>query len=225
MRKQKRSMLVLAVITAFIAMGLFVPGLVGAGDLDPTEQPGPTMHTLDEIYDLIEQRCPPSLEGGVPKTGQTTSDATGDDGDLEKGVAWPNPRFTDNEDGTVTDNLTGLIWLNNANRFGQSTWSQALADCNSLAVDGSDLTDGSIAGDWRLPNIRELHSLIDFGNYGPALPGGHPFTNVQSYYYWSSTTYENNSDHAWNVFMGNGSVYHYDKSYYYYDVWPVRGGD
>jgi hypothetical protein len=31
------------------------------------------------------------------------------------GVAWPNPRFTDNSDGTVTDNLTGLIWLKNAN--------------------------------------------------------------------------------------------------------------
>ena len=54
----------------------------------------------------------------VHKTGQTTSYATGDDGDLEKGVAWPNPRFTDNSDGTVTDNLTGLIWLKNANCFG-----------------------------------------------------------------------------------------------------------
>ena len=51
----------------------------------------------------------------VPKTGQTTGYATGDDGALQKGVAWPNPRFTDNGDGTVTDNLTGLIWLKNAN--------------------------------------------------------------------------------------------------------------
>jgi len=54
----------------------------------------------------------------VPKTGQTTSYATGDDGDLEKGVAWPDPRFMDNGNGTVTDNLTGLIWLKNANCFG-----------------------------------------------------------------------------------------------------------
>jgi len=45
----------------------------------------------------------------VAKTGQTTSYSTGDDGDLEKDVAWPNPRFTNNSDGTVTDNLTGLI--------------------------------------------------------------------------------------------------------------------
>ena len=52
---------------------------------------------------------------GVPKTGQTTSFATGDDGDLEKGVAWPNPRFITGTTGVVTDTLTGLIWLKNAN--------------------------------------------------------------------------------------------------------------
>lgn len=51
----------------------------------------------------------------VPKTGLTTSYAPGDDGALQKGVAWPNPRFTDNNNGTITDNLTGLIWLKNAN--------------------------------------------------------------------------------------------------------------
>ena len=47
----------------------------------------------------------------VPATGQTDSVAAGDDGDLQKGVPWPDPRFTDNGDGTVTDHLTGLIWL------------------------------------------------------------------------------------------------------------------
>ena len=51
----------------------------------------------------------------VEKTGQTTEYATGDDGDLEQGVDWPNPRLTDNQDGTVTDNLTGLVWLTKAN--------------------------------------------------------------------------------------------------------------
>ena len=47
----------------------------------------------------------------LPKTGQKTSYATGDDGALRKGVSWASPRFTDNGDGTVTDNLTGLVWL------------------------------------------------------------------------------------------------------------------
>ena len=47
----------------------------------------------------------------IPKTGKTTSWATGDDGDLQIGVAWPNPRFIDNGDGTVMDKLTDLVWL------------------------------------------------------------------------------------------------------------------
>ncbi len=56
--------------------------------------------------------------GGVLKTGQTTTFATGDDGDYQAGVPVPNPRFTDNGDGTVTDNLTGLTWLKNASCLG-----------------------------------------------------------------------------------------------------------
>jgi len=114
----------------------------------------------------------------VPKTGQTTSYATGDDGDLEKGLIWPNPRFTDNEDGTITDNLTNLIWLKDANCFSGRTWNNALSDCNGLASVSCGLTDGSDAGKWRLPHIKELQSLIDFSYYPVPLPLGHPFTNV-----------------------------------------------
>jgi len=72
---------------------------------------------------------------GLPATGQTgcwdssggsiTCADTGQDGDIQAGVALPDPRFTDNGDGTVTDNLTGLIWLINANCFGEQTWTQA----------------------------------------------------------------------------------------------------
>src|ERR1700675_1460495 len=58
----------------------------------------------------------------VAQTGQTLSwDGSGlnrDDGGLKAGVAWPNPRFTDNKNGTITDNLTKLIWLKNANCAG-----------------------------------------------------------------------------------------------------------
>jgi len=159
----------------------------------------------------------------VPETGQTTSYATGDDGDLEMGVTWPVPRFTDNGDGTVTDNLTGLIWLKNANCFGTRTWNNALSDCNGLADPACGLTDASYAGDWRLPNYKELFSLIDAENYNPALPTGHPFTGVQSTYYWSSTTNASSTDGAWSVYMYYGYVSYYYKSSFYY-VWPVRGG-
>jgi hypothetical protein len=156
------------------------------------------------------------------------------DGDLEIGIAWPNPRFTDNEDGTVTDNLTGLIWLKNAscNSFfsgdttGQNdrSWSDALTAVNSLANGYCGLTDGSLAGDWRLPNVRELHSLIDFGQTDPALPNGHPFNNVQTTYYWSSTSDVMFPSRAWCVQFLNGHVLYQDKSDSYY-VHPVRDGN
>jgi hypothetical protein len=160
----------------------------------------------------------------VEKSGQTTSYATGDDGDQQKGIAWPDPRFNDNGDGTVTDNLTGLIWLQNANRFGQRSWADALVDCNSLADDGADLTDGSTAGDWRLPNVKELQSLIDYGNDNPALPTDYLFriSNVLSSYYWSSTSNDFDTDYAWYVHMRHGYVTFGNKNYIFY-VWPVRG--
>lgn len=194
MKKQKNRIMALAMITVFVATVLFLPGLLSAGDLEPSDPPGSTMHTLDEIYNIVldtnskvsGQSCD---WAPVEKTGQKTSYATGDDGDLEKGVAWPAPRFTDNGDGTVTDNLTGLIWLKNANCFGTRTWANALSDCNGLASGSCGLTDGSVAGDWRLPNIKEFQSLIDYGFCYPALPSGHPFTNVQGNHYWSGSTY------------------------------------
>ena len=133
------------------------------------------------------------------------------------------PRFTDNSDGTVTDNQTGLIWLKNANSFGQRTWDNALSDCNGLSNGQCGLTDGSQAGDWRLPQIKELQSLIDFENYAPALPLGHPFINVQALLYRSSTTYVNITDIAWSVYLYDGGVDNTNKYEDFY-VWPVRGG-
>ena len=161
----------------------------------------------------------------VPKTGQTTSydDKKRDDGELQKGVAWANQRFTDNQNGTVTDKLTGLIWLKKANAFDQKTWETALSDCNELKDRDHGLTDGSKAGQWRLPNVRELCSLIDYGRDNPALPEDHPFDNVQPFHYWSSSTYSYNTTFGWVVYLYDGSVDDDAKSLDYY-VWPVRGG-
>jgi Protein of unknown function (DUF1566) len=114
----------------------------------------------------------------VPQTGQTTSFAPGDDGDIQAGVPLPTPRFTDNQDGTVTDNLTGLIWLKNANCPQiDRDWPTALADVASLnavgTMNGHDCGDTSNRGthqtDWRLPNIRELLSLVHFAFSEPCL--------------------------------------------------------
>jgi hypothetical protein len=132
-----------------------------------------------------------TLEGGggsydIPKTGQTTSYSAGDDGDLEEGADWPVPRFTDNGDGTVTDNLTGLVWLKYAGAPGYDTdWYGTLIYAAALCNGIAGLTDGSVAGDWKIPNASELQSILD-RQYTPALPIGHPFTDLNNYY-WSSS--------------------------------------
>jgi hypothetical protein len=172
----------------------------------------------------------PAVRGNyspVPKTGQTTSYDAGDDGALQRGVASPTPRFKDNNNGTVTDNLTGLIWMKNANAFGLRNWTQSINDANTLAAGYGGLTDGSQPGDWRLPNIRELQSLQDYEQY-PSLPPGHPFVGVQDLgslpkNYWSSTTRYAYSTDAYVVGFSGGNVGTTDKQFNY-GVWCVRGG-
>jgi len=178
----------------------------------------------------------------VPQTGQTecympdrTSipcEDTGQDGEYRHGVPWPNPRFNDNLDGTVTDYLTGLIWLKDAYCFGIGNWSRALSESNGLEDGECGLTDGSSPGDWRLPNRKELFSLTHDEYYGNALPDtagtgqwseGDPFNNVRYSYYWSSTTYANDTLYAWYVNMYYGYVDPDTKGSSHY-VWPVRGG-
>ena len=180
---------------------------------------------------------PPAATAQPPQTGQkscwdsgglpTACAGTGQDGDKLAGVAWPDPRFTNNGNGTVTDNLTGLVWLTNANCFGLQDWQIALNSANALASGACSLNDGSQAGDWRLPNRKEMQSLIDLENSIPALPSGHPFTNAQSDYYWSSSSITGSLDYAWIVDIYDGYADYALKSglagggYDYY-VWPVR---
>jgi YVTN family beta-propeller protein len=157
-----------------------------------------------------------SAPSEVWRTGQTTMYAAGDDGDLEKGVAWPSPRFTDNGNGTVTDNLTGLMWPKNANLAGGTkTWQEALDYVKTLNTGGHS--------DWRLPNRKEIFSLIDHSKYNPPLPveATQLFQNVQFGDYWSSTTYAGNTSIGWFANMVIGYVYISSKSDSNY-VWPVR---
>ncbi len=167
-----------------------------------------------DVYGKSETRRAP-----VEKTGQIHSYGEGDDGDLQKGVPWPIPRFTDNGDGTIKDNLTYLIWDKNANRFGEIGWSQALIACNQLAENGVDLTDGSVEGDWYLANRFELESILHMGFHNPSLPNtqgidhwteGDPFINVdagEDSAYWTSTTHALATNNAWTVYIN--TVYAY----------------
>jgi len=171
----------------------------------------------------------PAFAGTVnlPKTGQTkcydtagnqiTCSGTGQDGANQAGVAPPSPRFQVNGD-CVTDSLTGLMWAKNANLpNGYRTWYQAVDFCNSLNLCGYT--------DWRLPNVNELESLINANEANSATwLNAQGFTNVQAYYYWSSTTYAYFPGGAWIVDMWYGYVLYDYKSYYYFYVWPVRSG-
>jgi hypothetical protein len=143
------------------------------------------------------------------------------------------PRFTDNGNGTVTDNATHLIWLQNAyctdsiaavsNAPGTS-WSNALTWSNTLASGVCGLSDGSTAGQWRLPNINELHSLIDYSRTWPALPSGHPFAHVdQPAVFWASTTLTLSPGNAWVMEPGYGTIWDNPKSFGRV-AWAVRGG-
>lgn len=177
----------------------------------------------------------------LPRSGQTkcyneagteiTCAGTGQDGDIRAGISLPSPRFNDNGDGTVTDNLTGLMWLKNANcadtvgydpdgtGTGQVFWVNALAFV-------AGINDGTYAAcqaghtDWRLPNINELASLTTYLNLAPALPTGHPFTNIGGgWNYWSSTS--NPSNGAYTVSLYSGNPGSFAKVWEHY-VWPVR---
>jgi hypothetical protein len=170
----------------------------------------------------IDALAPPAASFPIqlPRTGQTASYGGGDDGAIQKGLAWPVPRFTANGDGTVSDNLTGLVWLQNANCFGAKTWTDALTSANTLASGACGLTDGSVAGDWRLPTVEQLASLTDLSRSNPPLPSGHPFSGVQTNWYWSSATFVSNPVNAWIEYFGDGSVSYTSKGGSYY-VWPV----
>lgn len=159
----------------------------------------------------------------VPQTGQRTSYTTGDDGVLQMGIEWDAAtRFTDNGDGTVLDTLTGLIWLKNADCYGAIGWVQGLKNTATLENGVCGLSDGSANWDWRLPNVREMLSLIDYGEYAPALSDGHPFSVGNIGVYWTSTTDATNQSKAWLVRLTQGDTLRYDKPNAY-RVWPVRG--
>jgi hypothetical protein len=109
-----------------------------------------------------------SSNGQVLKTGQTTSYTTLDDGDSERGIARSFTR--DDTKNIVTDNVTALIWQDDTALVSQAGMSHAdaLTYCSNLSL--GDHTD------WRLPNIKELNTLTNYGATKPSL-----YSDFQNY--------------------------------------------
>ena len=141
--------------------------------------------------------CPAPAKGRLPATGQTkcyeatlaevacdSGTCPGQDGFYSTGCLSEG-RFTDNGDGTATDHCTGLMWQKDtADVNGDGTgdgsdflaWCEALAYCEDMDFAGHD--------NWRLPNVRELESIVDYGRVGPSID---PKFGAKRYRYWSST--------------------------------------
>jgi hypothetical protein len=211
----------------------------------------------------------------LPATGQTTQYVGNDDGAMEAGATLS---YTDNGDGTITDNNTGLMWekkvaldssANGANPHdadncydwagncsGSGAYCGVDADCPSGQTCGAgspsdcfvgatiyqwvaDLSAANFAGhnDWRIPNVKELQSIVDYGRWVPAVAPAFngascgasctdmtsPACSCTQNYYWSSTTSAYSSYYAWLVYFHGGYVRFDDKSLNNY-VRAVRGG-
>ena len=177
----------------------------------------------------------PAYPANLRKTGQRESLAPGDDGEIQAGVSWPDPRFTvtycdasgpctnpaddcdlDPSNDVVTDNLTGLTWMRLPDNI-QRTWDESLGDANDLSLCGYS--------NWRLPNINELDSMIHSGEPDIAVwlntSPPYYFVGVESSWYWSSTTDRAFRSTAMVVNLWDGSISNDSKTQHYY-AWPVR---
>jgi hypothetical protein len=116
----------------------------------------------------------------------------------------------------VLDNETGLVWERSPSTDTFDSRGAKLR-CNGLVV-------GNRLG-WRLPTVQELSSLLDpTAGSGVKLPAGHPFTNVQTSYYWTATTHiASPTTEAWFILVANPEVGIFNSTGQSF-VWCVRGG-
>lgn len=143
-----------------------------------------------------------------------TCAGSGQDAETQTGRAWPAPRF---EDGAtaVRDRLTGLRWQKRAclteAGVGWADAMKAVAELNEHE-----------AGDWRVPNINELESLVDCASHTPALPAGHRFDGLRDVS-WSSTTSPYEPGWSFALYLDKGAIGAGHKRAAHFHVWPVCG--
>ena len=127
----------------------------------------------------------------------------------------PSDRFTLVMGGdAVEDKKTGLLWEQSPDLI-HDTWSASVARCQTKSVGGQK--------GWRAPSVEELKSLIDASQTDPALPEGHPFSNIKSEIYWSATPSKSDDIVAWQVSFFTGEPVTDQKSGTR-RIWCVLGG-
>ena len=123
------------------------------------------------------------------------------------------PRFIDNNNGTVIDRYTSLMWLKKPYTI-EMDWNKAVSYCNNLNFQGET--------GWRLPSSKEWEQLIDRKRKDPSLPKNHPFVNVLTI-----KTYWSKSDHTFSgsvyeANLYNGKTKGYLKKTDFGYTWPVK---
>lgn len=162
----------------------------------------PLTGTAAELSRTGQRTCFDQSGNSIDHTG------SGQDGDLQNGKIWPEPRFIDNGDGTVTDHLTGLMWMADGLYLGKMSWQAAMKGGELLKSprkpDNRTLDLKSEYSDWFLPDIRQLEAL--FNGEEPDLHNwlnSWGFKNIQSGSYWS-TTVSPNPYTAWTFRFDSG---------------------
>jgi gluconolactonase len=127
----------------------------------------------------------------LPDTGQLTDYTTtwGEDSDY----TIYSPSYTDHNDGTITDNVTGLMWQKTDG--GSMTWTDAMISAELLIL--GDYSD------WRLPDAGELFNLMDHGRPDPAIDTTF-FPHGGAQYWWTSQQRADDPDRIWLVNAGGG---------------------
>lgn len=148
---------------------------------------------------------------GLPKTGQVTSYLVGDDGQYEAGW-WVGQKIADNKtrfilkaigDDLVTiDKATGLMWASDGGEEGcydarAESWSDCIIWAEAIPFAGFL--------DWRLPNIKELMSIVDYSLFEPCIDENF-FPNTTDNQFWSSTTDQDSNTRAFTVYFDKGTV-------------------
>lgn len=132
-------------------------------------------------------------------TGEEENYTVGSDGYLQNGVGWEDStRFEAVNEEVVIDFLTGLMWYRGCDELTRS-WANALQKADTFNGGGFD--------DWRLPNVREIRSLLHYGRYTPDWLSDVGFVNIDDGEYWTSTTFFNDTASAWYINLYTGESY------------------